>query len=74
MILPYEDFLTEQKRKYIIQLMLECKGHQSKAAELAKVHRNTIKRLILEVGINLSDVRRVKRQSYMADALIPRDL
>lgn len=74
MIVPYEDFLFKQKRQYVIELLRETKGHQCKAAELAQVHRNTIKRLIIEVGIKLSDVRQGKRQSYMAPELIPKDL
>lgn len=58
----YSEFLAKSKKKYVTRMLWECQGNQCAAAESAGIHRNTFKRLMVEVGIAMTEVREIRRQ------------
>jgi hypothetical protein len=65
--LPLEYALWDRvvRRAYVVRLLREAGGMQTRAARIANVHRNTINRMIREVGISGQDIRRIKLQTQI---------
>lgn len=59
-MMTYKQWVIVSKRQYILDLLREAKGNQCKAAEIAQVHRNTLKRFILESGIRKVTIRFIR--------------
>lgn len=55
--IPYPVALQHWKRKYFLDALDEAGGHQGIAAELLGVHRNTLSRLLSEVGLTRQSIR-----------------
>jgi len=53
----YEDAVREFKRQYLREVLLAHRGNQCKAAEELGMHRNTLSRTMVELGLSLSEVR-----------------
>ena len=47
----YEDALREFDRRFIVEVIDQCKGNLCKAADTLGVHRNTLSRKIKELKI-----------------------
>ena len=56
----YRETLNLTKRAYVLQLLHACKFNQSHAAKKMGLHRNSFRRIVREIGI---DVRLVKRSA-----------
>ncbi len=52
-----DEALREFKRRFILHVLVENNGNQSKAAVQLGMHRNTLSRTIRELGIDARDVR-----------------
>lgn len=64
-VMPYQLWLAEAKRKYLLFVLTEAKGNQCKAAEMMHVHRNTTNRLLSESGITNQEIRAIRLQSQI---------
>ena len=53
----YEDAVREFKRQYLREVLVAHRGNQCKAAEELHVHRNTLSRTMVELGLDLTEVR-----------------
>ena len=53
----YDDILREVKRSYLEWLIESCRGNQCRAARVIGVHRNTMNRLVHELGIDTRSLR-----------------
>lgn len=65
--MKYDEFIQIKKREYLLDVLKETKGNQCAAAVIAGVHRNTIKRLMAEVGIRALTVRMFRRASVVRE-------
>ena len=53
----YEEAVREFKKQYLREVLVAHRGNQSKAAEELGMHRNTLSRIMTELGLNLAEVR-----------------
>ena len=53
----YEDAVREFKRQYLREVLAANKGNQCKAAEELGIHRNTLSRIMADLGLSLAEVR-----------------
>ena len=53
----YEEAVREFKRRYLREVLIAHRGNQCKAAEELGMHRNTLSRAMVELGLNLAEVR-----------------
>lgn len=60
MVIPYEQWFSEARRAYLVEMLRRAGGNQCKAANLMQLHRNTVKRMIVENGITPTDIRAIK--------------
>jgi hypothetical protein len=58
----YEEWLSGQRRAYVLAVLRLAGGHQCRAADLMKVHRNTVKRMMLECDITHDDILNFKQE------------
>lgn len=59
-MMSFEEFIAIKKREYVLEVLAEAKGNQCAAAELAGIHRNTLKRIIVESGIRPLTVKMIR--------------
>jgi Fis family transcriptional regulator, factor for inversion stimulation protein len=53
----YEDAVRDFKRQYLREVLLAHRGNQCKAAEELGMHRNTLSRIMADLGLSLAEVR-----------------
>ena len=53
----YEDAVRDFKRQYLREVLMAHRGNQCKAAEELRMHRNTLSRAMIELGLDLAEVR-----------------
>jgi hypothetical protein len=56
----YEDVERRLRNLYMLEAVVRF-GGQNKAAEAIGVHRNTVSRALLKVGIKMHDIRKMAR-------------
>lgn len=62
--ITYEEAVREFKKRYLIEVLAQHRGNQCKAARELGMHRNTLSRIIAELQIDPSQIRRgLKRPS-----------
>lgn len=62
--ITYEEAVREFKKRYLIEVLAHHRGNQCKAAKELGMHRNTLSRIIAELQIDPSQIRRgLKRPS-----------
>lgn len=49
----YSEGVIEFKKRFILNILKECKGNQCKAARELNMHRNTLARTIIELKIDV---------------------
>lgn len=64
-VIPYQLWLAEAKRNYLLYVLQQAQGNQCKAAELMRVHRNTTNRMLSESGITSQEIRAIRLQSQI---------
>lgn len=62
---PYEQALTEFRREYVRQILVQAKGNQSQAAALMGMHRNSVRRYLDALGV---DGRRPYRRAGVSSS------
>jgi Fis family transcriptional regulator len=55
--IPYEEAVREFKKQYLREVLVAHRGNQCKAAEELGMHRNTLSRVMAELGLDLAEVR-----------------
>jgi Fis family transcriptional regulator, factor for inversion stimulation protein len=60
--ITYSEAVCEFKKKFILTVLQDCKGNQCKAARLLGMHRNTLSRNIVELKLNVKELRRGMRR------------
>ncbi len=60
--ITYAEAVRAFKRRFLLQVLAGHNGNQCKAAEELGVHRNTLSRMIAELGIDPSDTRGMGRR------------
>lgn len=53
----YDQAVREFKRQYLREVLVAHRGNQCKAAEELGMHRNTLSRVMVELGLDLAEVR-----------------
>lgn len=59
-VLPYEEWFSSQRRTYLIEVLTAANFNQCQAAALMEVHRNTVKRMLLDENITPSVIREMR--------------
>jgi DNA-binding NtrC family response regulator len=57
----YNEAVREFKKKFILAVLQENKGNQCKAARQLGMHRNTLSRTIVELGLDIKSLRGGRR-------------
>ena len=58
----YNEAVREFKKKFILTVLQENKGNQCKTARQLGMHRNTLRRTIAELGLDIKTLRGVTRR------------
>jgi Fis family transcriptional regulator, factor for inversion stimulation protein len=53
----YDEAVREFKKQYLREVLVAHRGNQCKAAEELGMHRNTLSRVMAELGLDLAAVR-----------------
>lgn len=53
----YDEAVREFKKQYLREVLVSHRGNQCKAAEELGIHRNTLSRVMAELGLDLAEVR-----------------
>jgi DNA-binding NtrC family response regulator len=53
----YEEAVREFKKQYLREVLVAHRGNQCKAAEEMGMHRNTLSRIMADLGLHLAEVR-----------------
>ncbi len=53
----YDEAVREFKKQYLREVLMAHRGNQCKAAEELGMHRNTLSRIMSDLGLNLAEVR-----------------
>lgn len=55
--ITYAEAVREFKKRFLLEVLVAQRGNQCKAARQLQVHRNTLSRMIEEMGIDPAEVR-----------------
>jgi len=58
--MTYHAWLHNSRRQFIINVLIVANGNQCTAAKMMGIHRNTLKRMMAEDGIDKSIVRKIR--------------
>ncbi|MCL5006385.1 MAG: histidine kinase [Acidobacteria bacterium] len=61
----FEEALSEFQRRFIKKVLEKSNGNLSKAAKTLGIHRNTLSRKIVTLGLDDSPNRRVRAHQYV---------
>jgi Fis family transcriptional regulator len=53
----YDEAVREFKRRYLLQVLVNHRGNQCKAAEELGMHRNTLSRTLTELEMDTTQIR-----------------
>lgn len=59
--IPYTEAARGFRREYIRRALLMHRGHQGHTAEALGMHRNTLSRTMIELGLDLLEIRQFVR-------------
>jgi Fis family transcriptional regulator, factor for inversion stimulation protein len=60
--ISYTDAVRQFKRRFILEVLVQHKGNQCKAAEALGMHRNTLSRTLAELDMNTAQIRNGMRR------------
>lgn len=66
----YEDAVREFKKQYLREVLVANRGNQCKAADELGIHRNTLSRIMAELGLSLAEVRAGLKRPPRSERLI----
>jgi Fis family transcriptional regulator len=55
--ITYAEAVREFKKRFLLEVLHAHRGNQCKAAKDLKVHRNTLSRMVAELGIEQAEMR-----------------
>jgi Fis family transcriptional regulator len=58
----YTDAVREFKKRFLYEVLAQHRGNQCKAAEELGMHRNTLSRIMTELGMDSVQIRRGMRK------------
>jgi DNA-binding NtrC family response regulator len=64
--LSYDEAVRQFKKKYVLEAIKEERGNFLRAARRLEIHRNTVTRVMQEVGLNSKQVREYLRLNRCA--------
>jgi Fis family transcriptional regulator, factor for inversion stimulation protein len=59
---PYSEAVREFQKAFVIAVLRDLNGNQVKAAEKLRIHRNTLRRTIQELDVNIKALRVSRRR------------
>jgi Fis family transcriptional regulator, factor for inversion stimulation protein len=59
--IPYSDAVREFKRQFILMTLREANWNESKAAPMLRMHRNTLRRTLQDLNIDIRALRKIER-------------
>lgn len=60
--MSYDEAVKQFKKKVVLEAIKEERGNMCRAARRLEIHRNTVTRLMQEVGLNSKQVREYLRR------------
>lgn len=60
--IPYSDAVREFKKQFNLTALREANWNQSKAAPVLRMHRNTLRRTLRELNIDIRTLRKSQRR------------
>jgi Fis family transcriptional regulator, factor for inversion stimulation protein len=63
---PYSEAVREFQKAFIIVVLRDQNGNQVKAAGKLRIHRNTLRRTLQELNVNIKALRVLRRRPPMS--------
>ena len=63
----YSDAIRQFKRRYILEVLVQHRGNQCKAADELGMHRNTLSRTLTELELDTAEIRRGMRRPPVSE-------
>jgi Fis family transcriptional regulator, factor for inversion stimulation protein len=60
--IPYADAVREFKRQFILTALRDSNWNESKAAPVLRMHRNTLRRTLRELDLDVRALRKLERR------------
>jgi Fis family transcriptional regulator, factor for inversion stimulation protein len=60
--IPYADAVREFKRQFILTALRDSNWNESKAAPVLRMHRNTLRRTLRELDLDVRTLRKSERR------------
>jgi Fis family transcriptional regulator, factor for inversion stimulation protein len=70
--IPYADAVREFERTFIVSVLRQHKGNQIKAAKELGIHRNTLRRQIRMLAVDIKTLRGVRKRPPAGERLLVR--
>jgi Fis family transcriptional regulator, factor for inversion stimulation protein len=67
----YSEALREFQKIFVLTVLREQEWNQGRAAEKLDVHRNTLRRLIRELQLDIKSLRPARRRPPESERLLP---
>ncbi len=68
--IPYAAAVQAFRKQFIWTLLVRLHGNQGKVAKALGVHRNTLKRMFNELGIDANEVRGLKGSRHQTSKIV----
>jgi Fis family transcriptional regulator, factor for inversion stimulation protein len=60
--IPFSDAVREFKKQFIVTVMRDLNWNQTKAAGVLRIHRNTLRRTLRELDLDVRSLRQAERR------------
>ncbi len=67
----YDEAVREFKRRYLLQVLVNHRGNQCKAAEELGMHRNTLSRTLSELDMDTAQIRNGLKRPARSERNVP---
>ena len=68
--ITYEEAVREFRQRFILEVLIQHRGNQCKAAKELGIHRNTLSRSIAELDIDPSQIRHGLKRPARSERLV----
>jgi Fis family transcriptional regulator len=68
----YDEAVREFKRRYLLQVLVNHRGNQCKAAEELGMHRNTLSRTLAELELDTTQIRNGLKRPARSERAVAR--
>ncbi len=69
----YEEGLRQFQKLFVLTVLQDEEWNQLKAADKLGMHRNTLRRLVRDLGVDIRSLRATRRRPPESERLVPRD-